>query len=168
MKNFNYVIPNGFVLVPGSQWHYVDIGGNVFSARSGKYTGMSLDRQGYKITMFFYNNKQRRCFVHRLIALTFIPNPNDLPQVNHKDGNKKNNHVSNLEWCTCAHNIQHAIRTGLKASTGITQHLRDLNIGECFTVNITKRKPIDSYIHRLRVAEGIEFSFRGGVITRIK
>ena len=51
--------------------------------------------------------------VHRLIAITFIPNPNNLSCVNHKDGNKQNNHVSNLEWCTVEYNNKHALKTGL-------------------------------------------------------
>jgi hypothetical protein len=61
-----------------------------------------------------YKNNQRKAFqVHRLVAMTYIPNPHNLPQVNHKDGNPLNNHVSNLEWVTQAENIQHGIKLGL-------------------------------------------------------
>lgn len=54
--------------------------------------------------------------VHRLVALHFIPNPYQYTQVNHKDGNKQNNHVSNLEWCSPSQNADHALQTGLRKS----------------------------------------------------
>jgi hypothetical protein len=55
------------------------------------------------------NDIKVHCSVHRLVAQTFIPNPANLPQINHKDGIKENNFVSNLEWCTGHQNMQHRI-----------------------------------------------------------
>ncbi len=72
-----------------------------------------IDTNGYPIVKLYSNGKGRTRKVHRVIAETFIENPNNLPQVNHKDGNKLNNAVENLEWCDQSHNMKHAIRTGL-------------------------------------------------------
>lgn len=60
------------------------------------------------------SGKQRWFYVHRLVAEAYIPNPDSYPQINHKDGNPRNNICTNLEWCTGKQNMQHAIRTGLK------------------------------------------------------
>ncbi len=66
-----------------------------------------LDRYGYFHVTLSKNGKQKGCTIHRLVATTFIPNPNNLPQINHIDGNKTNNKIENLEWCTAQENVTH-------------------------------------------------------------
>ena len=85
---------------------------------NGKRPGLlTLTKQpsGYRYAMIALSNgKQRNCRVHRLVAQYFLPNPDNMNEVNHKDGNKDNNHVSNLEWCTRSNNVKHSFDTGLK------------------------------------------------------
>ena len=68
---------------------------------------------GYKVFGLTKNNKYKVNSLHRIVALAFIPNPNNYDTVNHKDGNKLNNSIDNLEWCTQRENVIHAWRTGL-------------------------------------------------------
>ena len=63
--------------------------------------------RGYSIIFLSKENKDTKFFVHRLVAMTFIPNPEQKPIVNHKSLDKKENHVANLEWATEAENTQH-------------------------------------------------------------
>lgn len=63
----------------------------------------------YKYTLQNKNsNKKRTTSIHRLVAEAFIPNPDNLPQVNHIDGNRYNNNINNLEWCSASENVRHA------------------------------------------------------------
>ena len=72
-----------------------------------------MKRKGYLIVTLSFNKKHKQVLVHRLVALAFISNPENKPQVNHIDGNKQNNCVSNLEWATDKENMIHASRHGL-------------------------------------------------------
>ena len=63
--------------------------------------------KGYPYVILYKNTKIQRKRIHRLVAEAFIPNPNNLPEVNHKDENKANNRVDNLEWCTHQYNFQY-------------------------------------------------------------
>lgn len=62
----------------------------------------------------------KKYLVHRLVAERYIPNPNNLPCINHKDGNKLNNNVDNLEWCSYSENNAHALKNGLRKPRGLT------------------------------------------------
>ena len=68
---------------------------------------------GYKIVWITIDGKQKILLAHRIVAKTYLPNPENKPQVNHIDGNKLNNRLNNLEWCTDSDNKKHAYKTGL-------------------------------------------------------
>lgn len=84
--------------------------GRVFNKKTERFVNQEETEKGY-LRVDLHNKDGRKHFkVHRLVAGEFIPNPLDKPQVNHKDGNKKNNSVTNLEWVTNEENLAHAIK----------------------------------------------------------
>jgi len=85
--------------------------GRVFSTISNKELSLVNHSAGYLYVVI--NGKT--ALVHRLVAEAWVPNPDNLDFVNHKDGDKKNNTVENLEWCSRSHNLQHAYDTGLRS-----------------------------------------------------
>jgi hypothetical protein len=85
--------------------------GDIFSTLKNIYLKHNFKQ--YLCVDLYVNRKAQRKQIHRLIAEYFIPNPLNKPFVNHIDGNKYNNKIENLEWCTAKENIQHAWRMGL-------------------------------------------------------
>ena len=89
--------------------------GNVYSNKTGTLVKLKpyVDSKGnYLIIRLIRNDGKRKgCLVHRLVAEAFIPNPNKYPEVNHKDKNKQNPNVKNLEWCTRKQNLEDSYLT---------------------------------------------------------
>jgi hypothetical protein len=119
--------------IPGFEAYYgITRQGDVFSfprvdarghQRNGKWLKHIPDGDGYPRVHLCVDGVRRKWQIHRLVAITFIPNPDGKPEVNHKDGNKKNNDFKNLEWATTQENFIHALRHGLVVN------LRDQHTG---------------------------------------
>ncbi len=88
----------------------------------------TINKAGYPWITLQCKNQRKQACIHRLIALAFIPNPENKATVNHIDGNKTNHSISNLEWATQSENILHAFRTGLKVNrkAGDSPHAKSI------------------------------------------
>lgn len=102
-------IPEGYVKV--NDYYLVNRNGEVLNAKRLRPIKVSTNHKGY--LQFDMAPMRKTKTMHRLVAETFIPNPDNKPQVNHKDGNKLNNSVDNLEWVTNRENMDHGVKTGL-------------------------------------------------------
>jgi hypothetical protein len=100
----------------GFESYYVTDDGKVFSKKSNKFLSLCKDKVGYVGVCLSHNGFFKRMTIHRIVALAYLKNTNNYKEVNHKDGNKSNNNVNNLEWCSRSQNIKHAFETGLKKS----------------------------------------------------
>ena len=123
-KNKKYeVFEDGTIIILGR----ISSRGYVVKSRTLK---PYLNNSGYLRVRLNLNGKSKYYFVHRLVAESFIENILNKEQVNHKDGNKLNNHYSNLEWNTRSENNKHAFKIGLKKPKyyyGETSHFHKLN-----------------------------------------
>ncbi len=88
--------------------------GNKLRTVPSKAKAVTIDRYGYPKVSLDKDGHSYYFTIHRLVAQTFIPNPENKPQVNHIDGNKQNNCVENLEWCTAKENTDHSWKMGLQ------------------------------------------------------
>jgi hypothetical protein len=95
--------------------YYVCKSGHVHSTKLGSMRQLKpkIDKDGYLLVNLVLEEGHKMKRVHRLIAEAYVPNPEGLDQVNHIDGNKKNNSYLNLEWCSCKDNLIHARDQGL-------------------------------------------------------
>lgn len=101
--------------IPGYAGQYrVSNHGNVFSSKSNKFLKPTISNTGYAHVQLYDEHRYAVVNVHRLVADAFLPNQNRLPEINHIDGDKLNNHVDNLEWVSRSDNQKHAIKSGLR------------------------------------------------------
>ena len=129
--------------IPGYPDYLIEKDGQIFSLKTNKWLKANIGNTGYYGIELANDKGHKRLSIHRLVALTYIPNPNNLPQVNHKDENKLNNNVNNLEWCTNQYNMtygtfierrvahtdyskpsyrENAIKNGKKVSRPVTRY----------------------------------------------
>lgn len=150
--------------------------GNVFSVErkdtlGRKWGGRTLkpayDKDGYLKVVLYKNGMMKYKMLHRLVAETFIPNPNNFPQVNHIDEVKDNNNVENLEWCTSKYNNNHGTRSKRVAQTQ-SKKVRAVNIktGEVLTFSSTMEAGRKGYSngHVSQACRGIYKDINGKLI----
>jgi hypothetical protein len=149
--------------ITGKQNYFVSNKGS-FKNNKGVIKNDYKYNTGYK--RIHINNKNY--LLHRLVALTFLENPENKEYVNHIDGNKLNNELTNLEWATCLENNMHKIQTGLSNSTKkVIQYDLQMNkINEFYSIseavknlNLTKRIIIDSCKGRSENKNGFLFRY---------
>lgn len=120
-----------------------------------------IHRDGYLCVTLQLDKIKKHIQLQRLVALNFISNQKNLPQVNHKDGNKHNNFVDNLEWCTCKENINHAWDTGLNKHRPSTR--RKFTSEQI--IEIRKLYPLKSQ-HEIGKFFGVPHSIIGKIVRK--
>jgi len=146
----------------------ITVDGKIYSTKRTKVPKLlktPRDRYGYfKITLL-QNGIRYYKTVHRLVAETYLENPNNLPQVNHIDGNKLNNNVDNLEWCTNLYNMRHAHSNGLidyNKISGINCYISNLTQENVIQIRVMVKQEIPYKI----IAK--KFNISKSTISRIK
>lgn len=176
-------------LIEGFNGRYsVDTNGNVYSmvlhgkgvstepqrklvpTNNGGYLRVALRREKW-------SDPTEGKYVHRLVAEAFIPNPEGKPEVNHIDGNKRNNNVSNLEWCDRQENITHAWSTGLSTNSmnigkGMTEYTGTCKKTGATLVKVLSKQGLADMgfdpTNVIRVCNGQRKSYKGMIWTKVK
>lgn len=130
----------------------------------GKVLKPKIDKDGYLFVGLRINRKRYWRRLHRMVADTFIPNPNNKPQVNHIDCNVSNNHVNNLEWCTAQENIRYAVSKGAKYGSYQSRKINQLTKEGEFvrTWNGISEAVKEGYSEYISLALRKKYSISGG------
>ena len=110
--------------------------GKIFRIEDNKEFFGTKDKYGYIRFSPVINGKKYNFKVHRLVAIKFIENPNNKPQVNHKNGNKADNRVENLEWVTAKENTIHAHKNKLATNNHIKKKVKQIDINTNEIINV--------------------------------
>ena len=130
-----------------SEYPMYDISKNgiIRNRETKKIKSQYVGSTGYYMCTLTKDKKYKPKRVHRLLAELFIPNPNNELFINHIDGNKLNNSISNLEWCSHSYNMKHAFRTGLINNTGEKNGMSKLNEEKVKEIKILLSNKVSQY-----------------------
>ena len=140
-----------FKKISGYERYEISKDGIIRNANNLKIKSQCVGGTGYYMISMSFDNKSKPRRVHRLLAITYIPNPKSLPQINHIDGNKLNNTLSNLEWCNNFDNCAHAVSLGLINNTGENNgmaklsNIKVIEIRKMFKDGYTQQKIADKF-----------------------
>ncbi len=144
--------------------------GKIINIKTQKQKNVLTCNKGYLITNLWKNNKRTNIRIHRLLAESFIDNPMNLETVNHIDGNKLNNLLSNLEWMSYSENNKHAFKTGLR------KQKRILSYTDIYTILMSNKHPLElsktykvstGHINSMKNGNFIEsFKLHSGMFTK--
>ena len=107
-----------FKPIPSHPRYEISVDGIVRNGTTKAIKSQYIGYTGYYMVSASYQHKSKPLRVHRLLAEVYIPNPKNLPEINHKNGIRTDNSIDNLEWCSHAENVRHAFATGLANNTG--------------------------------------------------
>ena len=131
--------------IPKYPDYELTIDGLVRHRKLKKIKKIRISDTGYYVLSINRDGKPRTERLHRLLAIVFIPNPCRHPFINHKDGDKLNNAISNLEWCDCLHNNRHAFKNGLINNTGENNGMSKLTGPEVSEIKYLLNKGLSQY-----------------------
>ena len=140
--------------------------GRVWSWHRNLFLSPGLAGKGYPMVVLFKDGKPYNRLVHRLMAQTYIPNPENKPEVNHKDGNKTNNYLNNLEWATPHENRLHGYKLGLHGS-GENHHQAKLKQAEVDYIREQYKSGKYTFA-RIAKAFGVSTSLISKIVARTK
>lgn len=157
MRVMNTPLP-GYVEINGwNSRYWINSDGAIYNYNIGNFMVTNKNQGGYFVIGFCLGGKRKNFLVHRLVAEYFLPKVEGKNFINHKDGNRENNKVENLEWCTHQENINHAIKMGLIDHSAITE--KQKNNGK--RLGLSRRKYSDEQIKEFRKmkSKGFTISF---------
>jgi hypothetical protein len=135
--------------------------GRVKNESTGLILKTSIPKRGYHHWIVKKNGKRFNFRIHRLVAKAFIPNPKNLDEVNHINGNKTDNRIENLEWCTHSENVSHSFSIGLQSTKGINHPLTKLSENDVLGI----RKLYSENVPQTDIAKIYNYSY--GAINKI-
>lgn len=141
--------------------------GNVMSMKDERgSTPMTILKQGacnsgYLHVTLHKDGHGKTVMVHRLVATAFLPNPDNKTQVNHKDGNRKNNHLSNLEWVTCSENILHSFRVLGRDTKGRKKTSKKLTKEQIIEIYLSEENG-QEVAKRFNISDTMVYNIRNG------